>query len=129
MLAGRYLCAMDEDDAPVVVVDDDPGVLRALSRLLSSRGLGALAFGSGEELLAAQLPVRPKAVLLDLHMPGLRGGSLVGAILTRWPGIRIIVMTGHDRPGSLEEVIGAGATAYIVKPVYGEDIATLLEQS
>ena len=117
---------MDEDTDPVTIVDDDPGVLRALSRLLSSRGIRAFTFGSGEELLAAPLSLRPRAVLLDLHMPGLRGSALVGAILQRWPGVRIIVMTGHDRPGSLEEVIGAGATAYIVKPVYGEDIATLL---
>ena len=117
---------MDEDRDPVVIVDDDPGVLRALSRLVLSLGMRTKTFDSGEALLSASLPGAPTAVLLDLHMPGLRGGALVRAIRQRWPEVRIIVMTGHDRPGSMEEVIGAGASAYILKPIHGEDVATLL---
>lgn len=117
---------MDKDTVPVVIVDDDPGVLRALSRLLLSMGMRTMTFGSGESLLAASLPVAPATVLLDLHMPGLRGGALVRAIHRKWPEVRIIVMTGHDRPGSMEDVIGAGASAYILKPIHAEDVATLL---
>jgi len=120
---------MDKETAPVVIVDDDSGVLRALSRLVASMGMEAVTFGSGEALLATALPVSPKAILLDLHMPGLRGGPLVRAILARWPEVRVIVMTGHDRPGSQEEVIGAGAAAYLQKPIHGEDVATLFDHS
>lgn len=120
---------MDKVETPVVIVDDDPEVLRALSRLLVSMDIPTATFGSGDALMAAHLPARPEAILLDLHMPGLRGGALVDAILRRWPGIRIIVMTGHDRPGSREEVIGAGASVYINKPVEAEDVVTLLRRS
>ena len=120
---------MDKDEAPVVIVDDDPDVLRALSRLLVSMDVPTSTFDSGDAFVAAPLPAPPTAVLLDLHMPGLRGGELVRAILHRWPGTRIIVMTGNDRPGSMEEVIGAGASAYITKPVEAEDVATLLRHS
>jgi FixJ family two-component response regulator len=120
---------MDEDTEPVVIVDDDPGVRRALSRLLLSMGMRTKAFDSGDALLAASLPVAPMAVLLDLHMPGLRGAALVRAIRLQWPEVRIIVMTGHDRPGAMEDVIGAGALAYILKPIHGEDVATLLRLS
>jgi FixJ family two-component response regulator len=120
---------MDKDTEPVVIVDDDPGVLRALSRLLVSMGIRTITYASGEALLAASLPVTPTAVLLDLHMPGLRGGALVRQIQRQWPEVRIIVMTGHDRPGSMEEVIGAGAAAYILKPISGGDVATLLRRS
>jgi FixJ family two-component response regulator len=120
---------MDKDEAPVVIVDDDPEVLRALSRLLASMDIRTATFASGNALLAANLPGQPTSVLLDLHLPGLRGGALVSAILRRWPGIRIIVMTGHDRPGSMEEVLGAGASVYITKPVEAEDVATLLRHS
>jgi FixJ family two-component response regulator len=120
---------MSKDEAPVVIVDDDPEVLRALSRLLHSMDIDTAAFSSGDALLVAPLPSPPASVLLDLHMPGLRGGALVRAILRRWPGTRIIVMTGHDRPGSMEEVLGAGASAYITKPVEAEDVATLLRHS
>jgi FixJ family two-component response regulator len=120
---------MDKDTEPVVIVDDDPGVLRALSRLLLSMGMRTVTFDSGDALLAASLPAAPMAVLLDLHMPGLRGGALVREIRRQWPEVRIIVMTGHDRPGAMEDVIGAGAWVYILKPISGEDVVTLLGRS
>ena len=125
----RHARLMNKVTTLVVIVDDDPGVRRALSRLLLSMSMRTMTFASGEALLAESRSVAPTAVLLDLHMPGLRGAALVRAIRLRWPEARIIVMTGHDRPGSMEDVIGAGASAYIIKPINGEDVATLLRGS
>lgn len=108
----------------IAVVDDDPGVCRALERLLRSLGFAVATFPSGEALLAAVAARPPDDVLLDLHLPGLRGPDLVAALAER--GIAVVVMTGLDRPGSREACLGAGAAAYVTKPVSLDDLVRLL---
>lgn len=108
----------------VAIVDDDPSVCRALARLVRSMGFDVQTYGSGESLLAAAIP--PDDVLLDLHLPGLRGADLLAALRDHHIGARVLVMTGQDRPGSRETCLGAGAAAYILKPIHLEDLATLL---
>lgn len=117
--------------APLVaIVDDDPGVCRALARLVRSLGFEAAVFASGEDLVAAVEAAPPDHVLLDLHLPGLRGVELLAALHRR--GVapsRVVVMTGLDRPGAREACLGAGAAAYATKPIDLADIARYFESS
>ena len=53
----------------IAVVDDDPGVLKALSRLLRSRVFNVRTFGSGEQFLATLPNGCPKCLIVDLQMP------------------------------------------------------------
>ncbi|TPE46946.1 response regulator transcription factor [Amaricoccus solimangrovi] len=112
----------------VAIVDDDPGVCRALARLARSLGFDAATYPSGEALLSGLAPggARPDEVLLDLHLPGLRGPDVIAALRRRGIGARIVVMTGLDRPGSRELCLGAGAAAYVTKPIRRDDLATLI---
>lgn len=110
----------------VAIVDDDPSVLRALGRLVRSLGFDADAYASGEALLAGIAAAPPDEVLLDLHLPGLRGPEVIAALRDRRIGARVVVMTGLDRPGSREACLAAGATAYITKPIRRDDLAVLL---
>lgn len=110
----------------VAIVDDDPAVGRALGRLVRSLGFEAGIHTSGEACLEAVRSAAPSHVLLDLHLPGLRGVPLIAALLHEAPHLRIVVMTGRDLPGAREDCLRAGAQAYILKPVLLSDLAVLL---
>ncbi len=117
---------MDAEKRLVAIVDDDPSVCRALARLVRSLGFDTATYESGEALLTGAATTPPDDVLLDLHLPGLKGPDLLMALGRLRIPARIVVMTGLDRPGSREACLGAGATAYITKPVRREDLRGLL---
>ena len=126
MARASYRAGMDTEKRLVAIVDDDPSVCRALARLVRSLGLDTVTYGSGEALLAGAASTPPDDVLIDLHLPGLRGPDLLVALRRLRIAVHIVVMTGLDRPGSREACLGAGAAAYITKPVRREDLAGLL---
>lgn len=111
----------------VAIVDDDPGVCRALARLVRLMGFEVATYPSGEALLSGVGAAPPDDVLLDLHLPGIRGAELLAALRDRRIGARVVVMTGLDRPGSREACLAAGAVAYIIKPVHRKELAHLLD--
>ena len=67
---------MAETSPWISIVDDDPAVLRALSRLLRSRGSQAKTYGSGQEFLAALPDGLPECLIVDLQMPEMNGLEL-----------------------------------------------------
>jgi FixJ family two-component response regulator len=79
----------------VAIVHDDPG---ALGRLVRTLGCEADTYPSGEALLATLIVSPPGDVLLDLHLPGLRGPELIAALGRRFVGARVVAMTGLDSP-------------------------------
>jgi FixJ family two-component response regulator len=120
---------MEADSSLVAIIDDDPGVCRALARVVRSLGYDAAIYLSGEDFLDRYVTTVPNLVLLDLHLPGLRGAELISALLHRNGAARIVVMTGFDQPGAREKCLDAGAFAYIAKPVHRSDLARLLDVS
>ena len=67
---------MAEASPWIAIVDDDPAVLKALSRLLRSRSYRARTYGSGQELLAALPDELPDCLIVDLQMPEMNGLEL-----------------------------------------------------
>jgi CheY-like chemotaxis protein len=65
-------------------------------------------------------------ILLDLHLPGVRGIPLMAKFAEKWPGVPIVVMTGLDQPGLQEEMIAGGANAYLCKPVEKGQLISIL---
>jgi DNA-binding response OmpR family regulator len=117
---------MDRAERHVAIVDDDPGVCRAMARLARSLGWRASAHASGEALLDALASERPSHVLLDLHLPGLHGAPLIAALSEGSAPPRVIVVTGLDRPGARAASLAAGAVAYLLKPVSRADLERLI---
>lgn len=117
---------MNPNKRLVAIVDDDPGVLRALGRLVRSLGFEADTYPSGEALLERAQATPPDQILLDLHLPGLRGPEVIAALRRFQPNARVVVMTGLDQPGSREACLVAGAVAYVTKPLRRDDLAVLL---
>jgi FixJ family two-component response regulator len=101
----------------VYLVDDEPAVVKALSRLLRSAGLEAVAFGSAEEFLARVDAESEGCVVLDLAMPGLDGLALQEALAARGIEMPTLFLTGHgDVPQSVR-AMKRGAIDFLTKPV------------
>jgi DNA-binding response OmpR family regulator len=80
----------------VLVVDDEPAILHAISRILRREGIDAVTVGSAEEALVALDAAPAHAVLLDYHLPGMTGAALGAEIVRRWPALggRLLFVTG-----------------------------------
>ncbi len=83
--------------ARILVIDDDPGYQAAMRRVLLLEGHDVRVAGAGEEGLAMFALAAADLVIVDLLMPGMDGIQTVRALRTRFPGVRILVVTGaHD---------------------------------
>jgi len=103
----------------VLVVDDEPQILRALGTNLRARGYDTDLVGTGEEALATAAAHVPDVVILDLGLPGIDGIEVVRRLRT-WSGVPIIILS--VREGELDKVaaLDAGADDYVTKP-FGMD--------
>jgi FixJ family two-component response regulator len=103
--------------ALIAVVDDEDPVRKALKRLLCSAGFEAQTFASGAEFLDSLSLEQPDCIILDLHMARLNGFEVQARMAQSGVRVPIVVITGHDTPESRQRVMGAGACAYLRKPV------------
>jgi len=101
----------------VFVVDDDPAVLKSLSRLLRSAGLAVTTFSSPREFLERYDPESPGCLVLDMAMPELNGLELQQALVTSGHDPAIVFLTGRgDIPMSVQ-AMKSGAMDFLTKPV------------
>jgi FixJ family two-component response regulator len=102
------------------LVDDDAGVLKALSRLLRAAGYETRAYSSPSDFLAEHDPSIPGCAVLDLTMPGLDGLELQEKLAEQASERPIIFLTGKaDVPRSVQ-AMKAGAVDFLLKPVERE---------
>ncbi|HFD79534.1 MAG TPA: response regulator [Gammaproteobacteria bacterium] len=109
----------------VLVVDDDPALLRLLSMRLSAAGYEVNAVESGEKAIAQIPTFQPHLVITDLRMDGMDGMTLFDMIHQRSPALPVIILTAH---GSIPDAVDAtsrGVFGYLTKPFDSKD---LLEQ-
>lgn len=108
----------------IAVVDDDESVRKAMCRLLRTAGFVSRGFAGGQEFLEAWLREPPDCVVLDLQMPGMSGIEVLGKLMGSGRAPVTIFITAHDHPGTREQCLRAGASAYLRKPL---DRQTLLD--
>jgi two-component system response regulator HydG len=109
----------------VLVVDDDPAVLRSVTRVLERSGFEPFPVGSGREAFAAiAVPAHaaPDVVLTDLHLQDTLGLEVVAAAAASHPSTAAIVMTGQGTIASAVEAMRRGAFDYLVKPFEQNEI-------
>ena len=116
-----------EAGATVFVVDDDPSIRKALSRLIGSAGYQVESFTSAEDFLAKSHQDGASCLILDVSMPGLDGIQLQEKLKAAGVIIPIIFLTGHgDIPMSVK-AMKAGALDFIPKPVEDETLLQAIE--
>lgn len=108
-------------DHIVFIVDDDRRICEALTALLSSFDMHAVAFGSAAEYLAYPKPDLPACLLLDVELPDINGLELQRRI-TRGDHPHIVFVTGHGDIPSSVRAIKAGAVDFLTKPFREQDL-------
>ena len=109
----------------VLVVDDEPQILRALRTNLAARGYDVVLAATGEEALVKAAESLPDVVILDLGLPGIDGIAVVEG-LRGWTQVPIIVLSVRDAEADKIGALDAGADDYVTKPFgMGELLARL----
>jgi len=109
----------------VLIVEDQPELLRALSINLRARQYDVLTARTGREALAVAASEPPDAVILDLGLPDIDGTEVI-VELRRWSKAPIIVLSGRTSPGDKIGALDVGADDYVTKPfAMGELLARL----
>jgi CheY-like chemotaxis protein len=86
----------------ILIVDDDPSVLRTLQRLLSRQGYQVLEARDGNEAIRVWRDQGADLVITDLHMPQKDGIQTIIELMSHTPGIRIIAMSGGGQTKRLD---------------------------
>jgi FixJ family two-component response regulator len=113
----------------VHLVDDDPSVLKALSRFLSAKGYDVRPFASAQEFLDRHDTTVPGCAILDLSLPGLDGLRLQQILAAGGVQRPVIFLTGMgDIPASVH-AMRAGAVDFLTKPARKEDLLQAISRA
>lgn len=111
--------------ATVLVIDDEPQIRRLLRVTLEADGYRVIEAATGHEGLLHAAQRRPDLVLLDLGLPDLDGGAVLGR-LREWSRIPVIILSVRDQEEEKVAALDAGADDYVTKPFNsGELLARL----
>jgi len=119
---------MEPPLSTIAVVDDDTALRESLVWLLSSVGLTAQPFASGDAFLAAQRD-HIAVLLLDVRMPGLSGLQVQQALLDQQDTLPVIMMTGHGDVPMAVAALKAGAFEFIEKPFNHQQIIEIVQRA
>ncbi|MCL2401985.1 MAG: response regulator transcription factor [Oscillospiraceae bacterium] len=109
----------------LLIVDDDPLILKSLSLTLSREDditvIGCAADGAEALKICGEQP--PDIVLMDIRMPGVDGIAATRLIKQRCPNARIMMLTTFDDKPNIQQALSAGADGYLIKTDKISDIA------
>jgi FixJ family two-component response regulator len=117
---------MVEDSPWIAIVDDDPAVLKALSRLLRSHAFHARTYPSGQDFLAALPGGLPECLIVDLQMPGMNGLELQQHLLRDGIKIPTILITAHDDAALRDH---GGLVASLRKPLQEQALFEAIDRA
>jgi two-component system KDP operon response regulator KdpE len=105
----------------VLVIDDEPQILRALKTILTARQFQVTTASRGEEGLALAAATPPDVIILDLSLPDMDGFQ-VCARLREWTHVPIIVLSVRDAERDKVMALDKGADDYLTKPFGSEEL-------
>ena len=111
----RSPAPVEEEKPRILVVDDDPEMLRYLRDILTATGYHPLVTGDPDELSGIIRAERPHLVLLDLMLPGTDGIKLMKRV-PELSDLPVIFISGYGRDETIARALTSGAVDYIVKP-------------
>jgi FixJ family two-component response regulator len=113
----------------IFLVDDDAGVLKALSRLLRAKGYDVRPFGAPQEFLAQHDATVPGCAVLDVSMPGLDGLELQQALMAAGPDRQVVFITGVGNVPTSVRAMKAGAIDFLTKPVDEKELLAAIARA
>lgn len=117
----------DKFEGQVIVVDDDPMILRLCGTMLTRHSVRHTLFNESEKALGAELSEEVRLILLDIRMPGLSGTDLCTALRKKAPATtKIVALTAHVLPHERASLLGHGFDQVLTKPFRETDLLQLL---
>jgi two-component system response regulator GlrR len=120
---------MRQGKASLLLVDDDPDLLRLLSIRLKANSYDVTAVDNGQRALASIAANRPDLVLTDLRMDGMDGMALFQEVQASYPGLPVIILTAH---GTIPDAVAAtqrGVFGYLTKPYDADELLAQIERA
>jgi len=111
----------------IAVVDDDPAVLKALSRLLRSHAYNVHTYGSGQEFLATLPNGPPGCLIVDLQMPTMSGQELREHLIRNGFDIPTIIITAHHDAVLHQETLRLAAL--LLKPLQESTLLAAIDRA
>src|ERR671921_2731167 len=113
----------------VLVVDDDPDLLRLMQIRLSTAGYSVTTAESAERALAQLAVARPRVVVTDLRMSGMDGMALFQSIQGQNPALPVIILTAHGTIPDAVSAVKSGVFGYLTKPFDARTLLTEIERA
>ena len=113
----------------ILLVDDDPGLLRLLSIRLRAEGYEVEAVESAHLALGSLNRFSPDLVVTDLRMDKMDGIGLLKELQTRSPGLRVIIVTAHGTIPDAVTATQSGAFGFLTKPIDKDELMTTVERA
>jgi two-component system response regulator GlrR len=120
---------LTETKGKILLVDDDPGLLRLLSIRLRAEGYEVEAVESAELALAVLHRFRPDLVITDLRMDKMDGIGLLKELQHRSPGLRVLIITAHGTIPDAVVATQSGAFGFLTKPIDKDELMTTVERA
>jgi DNA-binding NtrC family response regulator len=115
--------------AKILLVDDEPGMLRYIRTLLEVDDHHVETASTGEEALDhVQKGLRPDLVLMDLLMPGIDGLEALEGLRKLQPGVKVVMLSCVNDTKKVVQAIRLGATDYITKPFQKAELDKVIDQ-
>ncbi|HTY61663.1 MAG TPA: response regulator [Acidobacteriota bacterium] len=131
MTISRMESNSKHSEPAIHLVDDDPSILRALSRLLRASGYHVEPFGSAEEFLLYRgtFPDSQGCAIVDLKLPGLNGLQLQESLRQQKEPMPVIFLTGHGDIPSSVSAMKCNAVDFLTKPVCADDLLAAVKRA
>jgi two-component system KDP operon response regulator KdpE len=115
----------------ILVVDDDPDLLKALRLRLRANNCDVISVSDGYSVMGAAQKEHPDVIILDLGLPAGDGFVVLERLQSSdtLSGIPVIVLTARDPQGNEARALRAGAAAFFQKPVDNEELLNVIRVS
>jgi FixJ family two-component response regulator len=114
-------------DSVVFLIDDDPSIRRAVSRLLRTHGRQVQAYGSAKDFLDQPLPSGPACIVLDLQMPEMNGLEVQEVLGQSKDTLPIVFITGQGNIPASVRAMKEGAVDFLTKPFEDDQLLRAID--
>ncbi len=115
--------------ADVLLVDDDPFVLRAVERMLKSGGYTVEKVNDGQLAAREAMTGGFSVILSDIHMPGITGTEMMNVLRAYGCDTPVVLMTGNPSLETARDAVACGALQYLTKPIDRADLSRALDRA
>lgn len=129
-MTDEYRMQPEQGEVKILCVDDEPNILSALRRTLTSFGYNVISANSGQEGLKLLQKEPVQLVISDMRMPGMDGVSFLEYVSVKWPDTVRVLLTGYSSLESTIDAVNRGHVyCYIAKPWDDDDLKVTVSQA